>query len=682
MQKLNTLLSIFFLCLASIPNLQGQSCTNDRYIAPNFSVTRIDNLNFATAEAVVYPPYVSELTTYNQNLDLDIYIPDGDQLNKRPLVVMAFGGAFLVGWKRQPQLVDFCEALAARGFVVASIDYRLGFNALSEDTAVRAVYRGAQDVKAAVRYLKANAANFGIDPNLVFAGGNSAGGISALHAAFVSDAERASSPLLAPTYSGGVFNNWSDLGCTDCSGNSYEEDGTPIGVINLWGALGDLNFIPGKEVPVVSFYGTSDIIVDPGAGAPFGTDAIFPTLYGSIPIHEQLDAFGFQNAIYGFEGEGHEPWLNSGIATVIQEKSAEFLVEVMKPEALPVSGAATTTEHCTETYTVPNIATSTYCWDVVGGTIVSTDIDGNTIDIEWGAQGTGTVMVREINCNLVEGDWIAYDVSIEACRTTTSSAATIISGNVIRLDWDAANCADKYKVRYRINGSGNGWTEVNATINQRFLNELQPNTLYEYAIKTNCTLTNSAWTTTATFTTSSDVCDRPEIVTADNISATSATLNWPTDPDDVKYKVRYKIAGSAWTEVFSNVNSLSIPNLNSGTTYKYKAKTKCPLGWTNWGAKYSFTTLASFTTNQARMTNNGMHLFPNPTSDILNIDLGSTKIKSIHLLDVFGKTIKNIIIDNDNILRLDVSTLEAGIYIINAKTNQQELLTQKFVINR
>lgn len=681
MKKYTLLFSILLLFLTATPNLQGQSCTNDRYIAPNFSVTRIDDLNFATAEAVVYPPYVSELTTYNQNLDLDIYIPDGDQLNKRPLVVMAFGGAFLVGWKRQPELVDFCEALAARGFVVASIDYRLGFNTLSEDTAVRAVYRGAQDVKAAVRYLKANAANFGIDPNLVFAGGNSAGGISALHAAFVSDAERASFPVLAPTYEGGIFNNWSDLGCTDCSGNSYEEDGTPIGVINLWGAIGDLGFIAGKETPVVSFYGTSDIIVNPDAGAPFGTDALFPTLYGAIPIHNQLDAFGFQNEIYPYEGEGHEPWLNGTIATDIQEKSAAFLVEVMKPEALTVAGAATSTEHCTETYTVPNIATSTYCWDVVGGTIISTNTAGNTIDIEWGAQGTGTVLVKEINCNLVEGDWSSYNVSLEACRATTSSSVTVISGNVIRLDWDAANCAEKYKVRYRINGSGNGWTEVNATINQRFLNELQPNTVYEYGIKTNCTLTNSTWSTTATFTTSAEVCDRPENVTANNVSTTNAVLNWPADPDDVKYKVRYKIAGSGWTEVFTNVNSLSISSLMSATTYKYKVKTKCPLGWTNWGAKYSFTTLASFATNQARIVDSGMQLFPNPTSTILNIDLDNTEIEAIRLLDVFGKIIQDITVDS-NVIRLNVSRLDAGIYIISAQTSNKELLTQKFVVNR
>ena len=244
------------LLLLAISGVGAQNCPTDRYLSDVFSTDRSENIEYAQAQAVVYPPYLSENATFTKDLDFDIYQPVGDTLSKRPLIIMAFGGAFLVGWKQQPQLVDFCEGMCAKGYVVASIDYRLGFNPVATNTAIRAVYRGAQDVKAAVRYFKANAATYNIDPDWVFVGGNSAGGISAIHATYVLETDRAASgSMMAPTYGGGLFGNWPDLGCGECSGNSYffpphNIEGVASGVINLWGAIGDLSWINPGDAPI------------------------------------------------------------------------------------------------------------------------------------------------------------------------------------------------------------------------------------------------------------------------------------------------------------------------------------------------------------------------------------------------------------------------------------------------
>ena len=60
------------------------------------------------------------------------------------------------------------QALVDQGFAVASLNYRLSGEALFP--------AGAQDVKAAVRYLRANADELGIDPDRFAARGSSAGG--------------------------------------------------------------------------------------------------------------------------------------------------------------------------------------------------------------------------------------------------------------------------------------------------------------------------------------------------------------------------------------------------------------------------------------------------------------------------------------------------------------------------
>ena len=138
------------------------------------------------------------------------------------MIVMAFGGAYLTGFKRFWPLVAYAEAMAKRGYVVASIDYRLGFNPLNVESSVRAIYRGSQDMKAAIRYFRFHAEEYGIDPDLVFAGGDSAGGISSLHAAYVSEEERANSDILTASYEvPQLFNTWPDLGCVECGANEY-----------------------------------------------------------------------------------------------------------------------------------------------------------------------------------------------------------------------------------------------------------------------------------------------------------------------------------------------------------------------------------------------------------------------------------------------------------------------------
>jgi acetyl esterase/lipase len=94
---------------------------------------------------------------------LDLYLPEKAE-GRLPLVIWVHGGGWQGGSK------DFCPVvpLTAKGFAAASINYRLSQHAVFPAQ--------LQDCKAAIRWLRANAAKYHLDPDRVGVGGDSAGG--------------------------------------------------------------------------------------------------------------------------------------------------------------------------------------------------------------------------------------------------------------------------------------------------------------------------------------------------------------------------------------------------------------------------------------------------------------------------------------------------------------------------
>jgi len=104
-------------------------------------------------------------------LVIDIYMPP-KHATPKPLVLYIHGGGWVGGHTRHGgALANFPAALArlaSEGFVVASLEYRLAAEAPFPAQ--------VQDVRAALRFLKANAATYGLDPARTGIWGGSAGG--------------------------------------------------------------------------------------------------------------------------------------------------------------------------------------------------------------------------------------------------------------------------------------------------------------------------------------------------------------------------------------------------------------------------------------------------------------------------------------------------------------------------
>jgi acetyl esterase/lipase len=95
-------------------------------------------------------------------LGLDLYLPAGEV--KAPLVAWVHGGAWRAGSKEQMPLAG----LLARGFAIASVEYRL--------SPVAPFPAQVHDLKAAIRFLRARAGDYGLDGRRIAIVGGSAGG--------------------------------------------------------------------------------------------------------------------------------------------------------------------------------------------------------------------------------------------------------------------------------------------------------------------------------------------------------------------------------------------------------------------------------------------------------------------------------------------------------------------------
>lgn len=146
-----------------------------RYLDPVFSTTVTKDLTYGSA--------VNDQGK-TQTLKLDLYRPAGDTATGRPAVVVVHGGAFIVGNKSNGAV--WAEDLAKRGYVAVSIDYRLATKDINSDVAayIGAMYDAKHDAQAAVRWLRKNAATYGIDPDRIGMTGGSAGAATSLLVAF------------------------------------------------------------------------------------------------------------------------------------------------------------------------------------------------------------------------------------------------------------------------------------------------------------------------------------------------------------------------------------------------------------------------------------------------------------------------------------------------------------------
>lgn len=224
-------------------------------------------------------------------LRMDVQVP-APQGRTRPLVVYIPGGGFMISVKESA--LNLRTYVAEAGFVVASIQYRT--------LTVGANYRdGLSDVKSAVRYLRANAEQFGIDPRKVAVWGESAGGYLAAMAG-VTNGNKSFETGPHLEESSDVQAVVDKFGPSDLSKIASDFDPqtrasyagrNPVMAYvgaDVSTAANPLSYVKATDPPFLIFHGSADRLVSPSQ---------------TLLLHNALTAAGVHSTRYVLDGAGH-----------------------------------------------------------------------------------------------------------------------------------------------------------------------------------------------------------------------------------------------------------------------------------------------------------------------------------------------------------------------------------------
>ncbi len=239
----------------------------------------------------------------------DLYQPKGDNAKLRPLMIWMHGGGFKFGSKTAKGVKLWSANFAQRGYVCASINYRLGKKEnplLHFDALLRATFYATQDAKRAIAYFRKYAVKYRIDPDKIILGGNSAGSFIALEAAYSKNED---------------FGRMASIPDAEIKASGIRDQ--PIyAVINYWGGIYNLEWLKNARVPIISVHGSRDGLVPlTHKSAP---------LYGSLDIHNKADALHIPNTLKIYEGFSHElqrhfnPFLEGSKAKARWLEAAQF----------------------------------------------------------------------------------------------------------------------------------------------------------------------------------------------------------------------------------------------------------------------------------------------------------------------------------------------------------------------
>ncbi len=580
------LLILLFSSFSFLSSAQTGDCVSDRYEERVFNQIKVTkDITFGSVYNVTDP-----LQLFPVDIKLDFYepAPTEEYLEERPLVVMMFGGGFVLGDKGDADMEAWCDSLAHLGYACASIDYRLDNIAnmgLSSDATVRAAYRAIQDARAAIRFLLEDPNGFGffIDRDHIYTGGESAGAITAIHTAFMEESERPGA-----TYGSALS---PDLGCLDCSGNDYDQQFDIKGVLDLWGATLTLDMIDAAEqIPMCIIHGTADDVVLYDTGKPFlNFYPTFPTMFGALPMHNHMDNLNIYNEFYPYDGEGHVFYGIPAITVTfpndlwipVYNQGREFFHTIITHDSPMPSGDADVCIGETVTYTVPEESTSTYCWDVTNGTIISS-LD-HEITIQWNNTGTGTVTITEENYIDVVGNPTTLDITIHDLPT---------------IDFSYSNNEFDFTFSDQMTGNtswfwdfGDGATSIDSLPTHTFATNGDYTTTLTLTDEFGCENTGSEITEVR-------VCNPPTNPMSSFITINDEVrvkIRWTNAVDFYRYQLRYRpLDSSTWILTGSTPGKdfLTIPNLTFGETYQYQIRTLCN---GNFWSAWNYANTATFT---------------------------------------------------------------------------------------
>jgi hypothetical protein len=286
------------------------------------------------------------------------------------------------------------------------------------------------------------------------------------------------------------------------------------------------------------------------------------------------------------------------------------------------------------------------------------------------------------------------DMSI-GCSVTSSPSTVFLSAvtppvvnpftpltNSATITWTAVPGATTYYMWYRKVGDITWITPTTASTSLT-LTGLIPNSMYEFKMRCNNALCAQygPFGSLMNFTTANAPCGTPTtFITAFTLTSTTALVKWVGLPSVAQYSLWYKKSSDAtWlTLMFTgSTTQYLLTGLVPNTSYDVKIRNRCvgDLTFTPFGSVYTFGTPPR-AGGGALVSNQNIHIFPNPTNDILNIEIEAIGDNSmtIKLLDITGRLLKQIQTNTNvglNNISLSMKELAAGNYNLQVYENEK-----------
>jgi predicted esterase len=246
------------------------------------------NLSVSSPKSQEYQT-IQYFTNDSINLSLDLFLPKTPVKSKIPLFIYVHGGGFSAGNRTIGHPI--CKYLSQNGYAAASISYTLYMKGknfgckgiLSEK--LKTIQIAVNQLWQATQFFIKNQDKYLIDTGKIFIGGSSAGGTTALQAAFWDYSEKNIYKTQLP--------------------DTFRY----AGVISGAGALLDINLIKKeKTIPVMLWHGTCDVLVPYAKGTHHSCPSNstgWLLMFGSYSIYNQIIELNENASLTTFCGGTH-----------------------------------------------------------------------------------------------------------------------------------------------------------------------------------------------------------------------------------------------------------------------------------------------------------------------------------------------------------------------------------------
>ena len=250
------------------------------------------------------------------DLLLDVYHPPEGVTPKRLAIIHLFGGGFFVGNKNAGYIINDAKALGNRGYTSISANYRLQ----SQGSWPAQIH----DVKAAIRWTRANAAKLGVDADKIVIAGYSAGGMLSLMAAGTNGKAEFEGTGGTPGVSSDVnasIGVYPLASAETAKGLFPQGQATPENIA----AASPTSYISAKFAPTIFVHGTADKTVP---------------LASSLDFFNKLNAAGVPTALTAIQGAAHAFDVGALDAVETMAQSIDLFLDrlLVNPKPYPAFG--------------------------------------------------------------------------------------------------------------------------------------------------------------------------------------------------------------------------------------------------------------------------------------------------------------------------------------------------------